>query len=89
VIPLPEPYTEQVIEYSGIAVNRTDKFPLFTADQMHAYAAASVAEAVLQERERCAGVCEALELEYPSSGEAGWYAATIECAAAIRAGGKG
>jgi hypothetical protein len=48
VIPLPEPYTEQVIEYSGIAVNRTDKFPLFTADQMHAYAAARVAEAVAE-----------------------------------------
>jgi hypothetical protein len=53
------------------------------------YAAARVAEAVLQERERCARVCEELELEYPSSGEAGWYAATGDCAAAIREGSAG
>lgn len=35
--PLPEPYTEQVIEYRGIAVNKTETFPLFTADQTRAY----------------------------------------------------
>lgn len=46
--PLPEPYTEAVVEYSGIVVNRIDRFPHYTADQMRAYAAAAVA----RERER-------------------------------------
>ena len=47
--PLPEPYTEQVVEYTGIAVNRVDRFPLYTADQMRAYGDARAAA----ERERC------------------------------------
>jgi hypothetical protein len=40
--PLPEPYAEQVIEYSGVAVNRVDRFNVFTADQMQAYARAAL-----------------------------------------------
>ena len=31
---LPEPYTEQVEEYSGIAVNKVVCTPLYTADQL-------------------------------------------------------
>ena len=52
--PLPEPYTEQVVEYTGIAVNRVDRFPLYTADQIRAYGDARAAAAT----ERAAQVCD-------------------------------
>ena len=70
--PLPEPYTEQVVEYSGIAVNRVDRFPLYTADQMREYAAAAVA----REREACAALCD---------DHASIEGIAQRCAAAIRA----
>lgn len=38
--PLPEPHTEQVETYSGIAVNKEVRTPLFTAEQMQSYATA-------------------------------------------------
>ncbi len=41
--PLPEPAHEQVEDYSGIAVNKTVVTPLFTSDQMRAYAEQAVA----------------------------------------------
>jgi hypothetical protein len=56
---------------------------LFTADQMHAYAAACVAE----ERERCAKVCEsAVRMMSHRNADVAWYAGAATCAAAIRAG---
>ena len=36
--PLPEPYAINVIEYSGIAITKTEEEALFTADQLLAYA---------------------------------------------------
>ncbi len=74
--PLPEPYTEQVVEYTGIAVNRVDRFPLYTADQMRAYGDARAAAAVARERERCAKACD----EHASI-----EGIAQKCAAAIRA----
>ena len=47
--PLPEPAHTQVETYSGIAMNKVVETPLYTDDQMRAYAAAAVA----RERERC------------------------------------
>ena len=69
--PLPEPYTEQVVEYTGIAVNRVDRFPLYTADQMRAYGDAVRAE----ERERAAQICD---------GFASCEGIAQQCAQAIR-----
>ena len=43
--PLPEPFTEQVEDYSGIAVNKIVRTPLFTADQMREYGEACAAAA--------------------------------------------
>lgn len=51
--PLPDPYTEQVVEYTGIAVNRVDRFPLYTADQMRAYGDARAAAATNLAVSRC------------------------------------
>ena len=45
---LPEPYTEQVEEYSGIAMNKVVRTPLFNADQMRAYGDARAAAALEQ-----------------------------------------
>lgn len=81
--PLPETEYEQVIEYSGIAVNRVDRFPLYTADQMRAYAQA----AVLVEREACADICEDTSQEYEQyTGQE--LPLNMSCAAAIRARGE-
>lgn len=74
--PLPEPYTEQVVEYSGIAVNRVDRFPLYTADQMRAYGDARAAE----ELERAAALVESRA----GALRTGAYDALIAAAAAIR-----
>jgi hypothetical protein len=52
MIPLPEPELK-----SGAYGYRMAHVDYFSADQMHAYAAARVAEAVAAERERCAKVC--------------------------------
>ena len=41
--PLPEPAHTQVETYSGIAMNKVVETPLYTDDQMRAYAAAAVA----------------------------------------------
>jgi hypothetical protein len=71
--PLPEQYTEQVVEYAGIAVNRVDRLPLYTADQMRAYAAAAVA----RERARCSDICDQ---------NASCEGIAQKCAAAIRRG---
>lgn len=51
--------------------------PLFTADQLEAYAAARVAE----ERERCARLCES-RTKYATPDE--YDQAALDCAAAIR-----
>lgn len=44
--PMPEPAHEQVEDYSGIAVNKVVVTPLFTSDQMIAYAEQAVAAQV-------------------------------------------
>ena len=85
MIPLPEPtkLRREMRKNGGY-----NMVPAYTADQMHAYAAAAVAE----ERER---ICKWMEhgvdlgglTEHPN-----WLKYTVEllsgCAAAIRAGGK-
>lgn len=53
-IPLPEPEYTQVETYSGIAMNKIIKTPLYTTDQLRAYGDAVRAE----ERERCAALVE-------------------------------
>ena len=78
--PLPEPAHTQVETYSGIAMNKVVETPLYTDDQMRAYAAAAVA----RERERCAKAFEAEADTWKAWPQAG--AAKRRGAAAIRAG---
>ena len=75
--PLPEPAHTQVETYSGIAMNKVVETPLYTDDQMRAYAAAAVA----RERERCALMCEGIAADDKTG-----YGIAEDCAAAIRKG---
>ena len=72
---LPEPYTEQVEEYSGIAMNKVVRTPLFNADQMRAYGDARAAAATELAVKDHAALCDRFYAR-------GMNAA--ECAAAIR-----
>jgi hypothetical protein len=79
VIRLPEP------KYPAVRLGLAPGELAYTADQMHAYAAARVAEAVAAERERCANEAEHWQKISTTPGHAcGQY-----IAAAIRAGSAG
>jgi len=83
--PLPDPVTVPVFNLE--TANYCDEL-FYTADQMHAYAAAEVTK----ERERCAKICESVENGYWKDYKAGRYSTHTEgmsdgageCAAAIR-----
>jgi hypothetical protein len=64
-------------ETMGLSV---DDMRMFTADQMRDYARA----AVLQERERCARVCEEVERKQENDNGMANTGGAAECAAAIR-----
>jgi hypothetical protein len=57
VVPMPEPALENVVEYRGLAVNRTDVEKYYSAGQLTAYADARVSEAT---REMMDGLRHAL-----------------------------
>jgi hypothetical protein len=86
MIPLPEPVKlRREIRRDG----GYNMVPAYTAEQLHAYAAACVAE----ERERCARVCESttwsedIDIWREMTKRDVSARSMLECAAAIRAGG--